>query len=278
MRVLLLNYEYPPFGGGAGVATQALARGLAARGVLVDVVTGGDRDERTTELLWNGTAAEEGLLTVYRVKTRRTAIHQADMGDALSYLRAALPEVRRRLREERYDLLHLFFSLPTGAMLPLLALRDVPVVVSLGGSDVPGYDLHQRSLVRAHRLLRPFTRWIWRRADRVVAVCESLGHQARHTLPALRYSVIPNGVDLARFRPPLRRTRPRPRFRCLAVARLVAPKGLADLIRAIGMLERGRYELEIVGAGPDESSLRRLTADLGLDDRVIFGGSLDPTA
>ena len=45
MRVLLLNYEYPPLGGGAGVATQALARGLASRGVTVDVVTAGTRDE-----------------------------------------------------------------------------------------------------------------------------------------------------------------------------------------------------------------------------------------
>ena len=32
MRVLLLNYEYPPFGGSDGIACQALARGLAARG------------------------------------------------------------------------------------------------------------------------------------------------------------------------------------------------------------------------------------------------------
>ena len=38
MRVLLLNYEYPPCGSGAGLATEALAEGLAARGVTVDVV------------------------------------------------------------------------------------------------------------------------------------------------------------------------------------------------------------------------------------------------
>ena len=43
MRVLILNYEYPPLGGGAGVATEALARGLASRGVTVDVVTAATR-------------------------------------------------------------------------------------------------------------------------------------------------------------------------------------------------------------------------------------------
>jgi glycosyltransferase involved in cell wall biosynthesis len=276
MRVLLLNYEYPPLGGGAGVATQALARGLASRGVTVDVITAGERDECGSEVLWDGHAAQEGLLTVYRVKSRRTGIHQAGMGGALSYLRAALPLVRARMRVEHYDIVHLFFSLPTGAMLPFLSLGETPVIVSLRGSDVPGYDPCQRSLRRAHQALRPLTRWIWHRASRVVTVCESLGRLALRTDPGLRYSVIPNGVDLGRFRPSVRaRSRHPKKVRCLAVARLVERKGVADLIQAIASLERGRYELEIVGSGPDEGRLKELARNLGVSREVIFAGSVD---
>ncbi len=146
MRVLLLNYEYPPLGGGAGVATQALARGLASRGVTVDVVTAGARDECGSEVLWDGHAATEGLLTVYRVKSSRTGVHEAGMGGAFSYLRSALPLIRARMRDEHYDIVHVFFSLPTGALLPFLSLGDTPVIVSLRGSDVPGYDPCQRTL------------------------------------------------------------------------------------------------------------------------------------
>jgi glycosyltransferase involved in cell wall biosynthesis len=276
MRVLILNYEYPPLGGGAGVATQELARGLASRGVRVDVITAGERDECRSEVLWDGHAAEEGLLTVYRVKSRRTGIHEAGMGGAFSYVRSALPLARARMRDEHYDIVHLFFSLPTGAMLPFLRLGDTPVIVSLRGSDVPGYDPRQRSLGRAHKALRPLTRWIWRRASRVVAVCESLGRLALRTDPGLRYSVIPNGVDLSRFRPSARaRSRHPKKVRCLAVARLVERKGVADLIRAIASLERGRYELEIVGSGPDEHRLKELTRQLGMSHEVIFAGSVD---
>jgi glycosyltransferase involved in cell wall biosynthesis len=276
MRVLLLNYEYPPFGGGAGVATQALASGLASRGVTVDVVTAGERDECQSEVLWDGHAAEEGLLTVYRVKSSRTGVHEAGMGGAFSYLRTALPLVRARMRDEHYDIVHVFFSLPTGALLPFLSLGDTPVIVSLRGSDVPGYDPCQRTLTRAHKALRPLTRWIWRRASRVVADCESLGRLALRTDPKLRYSVIPNGVDLARFRPSLRARAQNPkRVRCLAVARLVERKGIADLIQAIAMLERGRYELEIVGSGPDEGRLKDLASLLGVSREVIFAGSVD---
>ena len=39
MRLLLVNYEYPPLGGGAGNATERLAKELAARGVAVKVIT-----------------------------------------------------------------------------------------------------------------------------------------------------------------------------------------------------------------------------------------------
>lgn len=279
MRVLLLNYEYPPLGGGAGVATQALARGLAARGVMVDVITAGERDSCSSEVLWDGHAPEEGLLTVYRVKSRRSGIHEAGMGGAFSYLRTALPLVRARMRDEHYDVVHLFFSLPTGAMLPFLSLGDTPVIVSLRGSDVPGYDPYVRKLGRAHKVLRPLTRWIWRRASRVVAVCESLGRLALRTDPRLRYSVIPNGVDLTRFRPSIRARSRHPRkVRCLAVARLVERKGIGDLIQAIASLERGRYELEIVGSGPDEQRLKDLAELLGVSREVIFAGSVDRAA
>src|SRR5688572_20305894 len=274
MRVLLLNYEFPPLGGCAGVATQALARGLAARGVTVDVVTAGERDECRSEVLWDG-HGEEGLLTVYRVKCTRTGVHEAGMRGALSYLRRALPLVRARMRDERYDIVHVFFSLPTGALLPLLSLGDTPVIVSLRGSDVPGYDRHQRDVQRIHKVLRPLTRWIWRRAARVVAVCESLGRLAVRTDPGLRYSVIPNGVDMSRFRPSSRgRSRHGGKGRCSAVDRLVERKGLSDLIEALAILERGRFELEILGSGPDERRLKDLAARLGVSRKVIFAGSV----
>ncbi|HEX6617683.1 MAG TPA: glycosyltransferase [Gemmatimonadales bacterium] len=263
LRILLLNNEYPPYGGGAGVATEMLARSLAARGLRVDVVTGGSDNDVSSELLWDGDADEEGVLTVHRVRCRRTSLHQAGMLDAASYLVAARPVIRRLLREHHYQVAHFFLSLPTGALLPFLDLRDVPVVVSLRGSDVPP---------------RPLTRWIWRRADRVVASSDDLGTLALRMMPGLRYSVIHNGVDLQRFRPSHRRRFASDRIRCLAVARLVEGKGLRDLLRAMALLERGRFELDIAGTGPDEPILRRMAAELGLGGEVRFLGALDRSA
>jgi glycosyltransferase involved in cell wall biosynthesis len=279
MRVLILNYEYPLLGDGAGVATESLARGLASKGVAVHVVTAGEQSTSESFLVWDGSSPEEGTLTVHRVEARRGGVHRSGMAEALRYLVAALRLVRRLMRSEHYDVIHFFCSLPTGALLPFLNLGDTPVVVSIRGLDVPGYDTYHQPLVLGHRLFLPLTRWIWRRADRVVAVCESLGGLARNTLPTLKYVVVPNGVDLALYRPPSTRRLPRSdRVRCLAVTRLVERKGLADLIHAMSLLPRDRFELEIVGSGPAEQSLRELVAKLGLADSVTLSGTLDRPA
>jgi len=276
MRILVLNYEYPPLGGGAAVATAALAQGLAARGVQVDVVTAGvDAGAERRVLGVPRESTEHPGLDLYRVRSRRTGVHQAGMGGAATYLVAALPLVRRLLRANKYDVVHIFFSLPTGALLPFLNLGATPVVVSLRGSDVPGYDPHNRALQVAHRMLVPLTRWIWHRADRVVAVCESLGRLALCTSPDLRYTVVPNGVDLSLFHPAAMVTpRGATPIRCLAVARLIERKGLGDLLRALALLERGRFQLEIVGGGSDEQSLRHLAEELGVAREVHFVGPL----
>src|SRR5687768_6209691 len=112
MRILVLNYEYPPLGGGAGVATAALAHELVERGVLVDVVTSaahGAGERRTTSR--DDEPVEQGGLRLYRVRSRRIGVHEAGMMGAASYLLNALPLIRRLLRQHRYDAVHDFFSL-----------------------------------------------------------------------------------------------------------------------------------------------------------------------
>jgi glycosyltransferase involved in cell wall biosynthesis len=276
LRILLLNYEFPPLGGGAGIASAALAQRLASRGLIVDVVTSrppGARDSERIAGVPCVTVAPN--LTLFRVWSSRRGVHQAGFVGAGSYLCSAMPVARRLLRARRHDVVHIYFSLPTGALIPALPLGATPVVVSLRGSDVPGYDERNAMLVFAHRVLRPLTRWIWRRAARMVPVCDSLGVLARETSPSLQYTVIGNGVDLDLFRPGADALpRDASPVRCLAVARLIERKGLSDVLRAWSLLPRGRYALEIAGEGPSRGALRALTTEMGLDSEVSFTGPL----
>jgi len=51
MHILLLNYEFPPAGGGAGFATYNIGRELVKMGVKVDVLTSKIEDETDGAIL-----------------------------------------------------------------------------------------------------------------------------------------------------------------------------------------------------------------------------------
>jgi glycosyltransferase involved in cell wall biosynthesis len=58
------------------------------------------------------------------------------------------------------------------------------------------------------------------------------------------------------------------------VGRLVSDKGVDLLLQALKLLQRDGFspDLTVVGSGPEEGNLRKLSAQLGLDRQVTFGG------
>ena len=96
--------------------------------------------------------------------------------------------------------------------------------------------------------------------------------QERFPERANRIRRIYNGLNLAEFgradfssAPPL----------ILAVGRLIAKKGFADLIGACGLIaERGKsFQCEIIGEGPLENELRGQIERLNLQNRVVLPGA-----
>lgn len=80
---------------------------------------------------------------------------------------------------------------------------------------------------------------------------------------------IPNGVDGEQFYPGDRR--PTETLQVICVGRFVALKNQTTLLRALAST-RADVHLTLVGNGPEEASLRRLSTGLGIDDRVTFAG------
>ncbi len=265
MKILLLNYEFPPVGGGAGMATCHLAEALAGLGHDVDVLTSG---------CWGGKPVEKlAGFKVYRVISLRKGVHDSGLRGAITYVGFALPKLSRLIRNRRYDIYHYFFGLPTGlATLLPGGWHSKPYIVSLRGSDVPGYDLFNTKLTLLHNLLKPVTRMIWRRSKAVVAVTNSLKKTALETAPAMPISVIPNGVDADLFKPVDAIPRERSYFKLICVSRLVKRKGVDDIITAMAALQTQDIKLTIVGTGKYHGRLKELSHELGLDGVVEFKG------
>jgi glycosyltransferase involved in cell wall biosynthesis len=66
----------------------------------------------------------------------------------------------------------------------------------------------------------------------------------------------------------------------LSVGRLKEKKGFPVLLRACQILKKNgaEFQCEIIGDGPERSSLERLWRDLGLEDTVTFAGAKPNTA
>lgn len=255
--MLIINYEFPPLGGGAGNATACLAREWALRGHSVEVLTGGFRGLPSREEI-------DGFV-VRRLPTPRKLQGQGSITEMCAFMAASCAAV---LCVAKPDFVIAFFSIPGGPAAWLLnLLRGVPYIVSLRGGDVPGFD--SRNLSCFHEMTNSLTALIWRNANAVVGNSAGLCDLARRFMPGLDVPEIANGVDTNRFTPVS--DTDRARFELLFVGRLAPQKGVDVLLRALADID-GEWRLRIAGDGPERSRLCDLAMELGVSARVEFLG------
>jgi glycosyltransferase involved in cell wall biosynthesis len=243
-----------------------LARELVRRGHDVEVWTARIAGQEPRE--------DRDGLRIHRVTSWRHSIHDCGLRGAASFAVFALHRLRALLRARPYDLIHCYFGLPCGPLgLYGLHAAGIPYVVSLRGSDVPGYDPTRTSLAALHWVLGPSYRRVLSAAAAVVPNSTSLGELMSRYHPGMPYQVIPNAaVDVPETRLDQRASHEPVRLLC--VSRLVPRKGLDILLEAMATLNDASVVLDVVGTGQQADPLRRLTASLQLEDRVRFRGAL----
>lgn len=263
MRLLFVNYEFPPVGGGAAYASLATARELVAMGHRVDFLTSATPGAQNDE--------EIDGIRVFRVRCHRRSVHDIGLLGALSFLAFAVPRLRALAKHNRYDACHYYFGLPTGVLSCVPgAHRASPYIISLRGSDVPGYSPELRKI---HYFMSPITRRIWRRAHRVIANSQDLRRLAAASMPGLRVDVILNGAAMPHT--PSNDVQECAGGRILTVSRLIERKGLDTLIQALARSRDRMLHLDIAGEGPEGPALRQLAHSIGVAGRVRFHGFVD---
>jgi PEP-CTERM/exosortase A-associated glycosyltransferase len=133
-----------------------------------------------------------------------------------------------------------------------------------------------------YRLTRALETHVLKGADAVTTICEGLrGDIIARGLPEQKVTVIPNSVALDRF--PLLEGKDETLLEALGlqgkrvvgfIGSFYAYEGLPLLLEALPLILRQRQDVRLllVGGGPQEETLRQLTTELGLGDKVVFTG------
>jgi glycosyltransferase involved in cell wall biosynthesis len=264
MRILMLNNEFPPLGGGTGTVNKALLERFARHEELeIDLITSalGAHPEREQ---W------ARRVRLFKVPVRNRNLHHSSNRELLTYAARALPLAMRLQRGMRYDLVFAWSAVPAGGVaLALRRMARLPYLVRVCGPDIPGFEQRYGAL---YPILTPTIKAIWHGAALVVAKCEGEADMLRRVDAGVDVALVPNGVDLSAFHPatigdagPLR---------LLCVARLIERKGQHHLIDAVRRLTQAGLDvtLDLVGTGDAQAANQALARELGVAERVRFRG------
>lgn len=238
-KILMLNYEFPPLGGGAGNATYYLLKEFSKYNNLeIDLVTSSTNKYCEEQFADN--------IKIYYLDIGKGAhLHHQSNKDLLKYSWQGYWFCKKLIRQQKYNLIHAFFGVPCGYIAMKLGL---PYIISLRGSDVPG---HNPKFSKIYLLLSPLIKNVWEKAKKVIANSNDLKNTALKTNSNQKIEVILNGVDCGKFKPAAN-LKKKNRFKILYVGRLHSAKGIEYLIEAFRKFKKieNNIELIIVGDGP----------------------------
>jgi glycosyltransferase involved in cell wall biosynthesis len=265
MRILMLNNEFPPLGGGTGTVNAALLQRFARVPELeIDLITSAlgktEEQDRFAE-----------RIQILKVPVNNQNVHHSSNRELLTYAARALPLARRNHRARPYDFCFAWSGVPAGGVaLALRRITGLRYLVRVCGPDIPGFEQRYGMI---YPFLAPVIRSVWRGAEKVVAKCDGEADMIRAVDIKVVVSLVPNGVDLDAFQPgdPIPEDGP---LRLICVGRLIERKGQRHLIEAVRRLVADGVDvtLELVGTGDALLAYKEQVDDLRIGDRVLFAG------
>jgi glycosyltransferase involved in cell wall biosynthesis len=180
----------------------------------------------------------------------------------------------RIIRKEKPDIINAHWLVPQGLVATFIKpFTKVPIVMTAHGSDVFSFRTGYKA-----KLLR----FIAGKADALTVNSTATQSIVKNTYWQ-EAEIIPMGVDLTKFtgKPGSRRFLKEHGINgplLLTVGRLIELKGFRHAIEAMPLIKQSypKAKLVIVGDGPDEEMLKKLSIISGVNENVIFTGRVTP--
>jgi len=257
MKILVLNYEYPPLGGGGGPVAKMLSEGYAGHGHEIHYITmhfaGFPKNE------------EIGNVKIHRIKCIRRKLEICTTIEMFSFLFRAIPYALKLTKKIQFDAVHSHFIIPTSIVAVVLKrFRKLEYIISVHGSDVPGYNPDRFQF--EHRFTGPLLRYLLKNAKHIVALSGYLKQLIQKNITnQYPLEVIPNSIDSN-----IVNHYPGKQNRILLAGRLLKRKGFQDVLKAAKQLDLNGWTIDIAGDGPYMNALKEQAKSLG--NKVVFHG------
>lgn len=269
MKILITTECYRPIINGVVTSVVNLQNELEKNGHEVRILT----------LSPDGRSFTEGGVT-----------HIGSVGALYPGVRTALRVHRRELRELldwKPDVIHSQCEFSTFRMARYIAgALKIPIVHTYHTvyEDYTHYFSPSRTWGRAAVAL--FTRRTLKHVESVVAPTQKVRSLLQNYGVPGDIQVVPTGVDLSQFQaelPAERRLLLRKSLGLseedrvlVSVGRLAKEKNLEEILRFVSRCPHPRLKLLIVGDGPNRQALERRADELGLRERIVFAGMVQP--
>jgi phosphatidylinositol alpha-mannosyltransferase len=243
------SYTYP---GGVGLHVEALAQELLAQGHDVRLLAPCDPPDRRARVLHRGAEPRERPLPDHLVALGRTVGLPANGAVSnLAVTPGAVSRLNRELRHGGFDVLHVHEpNVPVVAWHAVEAAR-CPVVATFHTYSTSALMCGVTANVLGARRM-------YRKLSARIAVSQAARWTAERFYGG-RYTLIPNGVDLAAARPAVRKEGGR--LELLFVGRAEERKGLPVLLRAFEALRAAGVDARLTVAGATADEVEPLLLD-----------------
>jgi glycosyltransferase involved in cell wall biosynthesis len=265
MKILMLNYEYPPLGGGAGICTKYESEGLAKLGHKVTVITTWFKGEKEVE--------ENNNLKIIRLKSKRKVEHKSGIFEKLDWAKKSKEFLKEYCKNNKFDVCITNFTIPGGIVGKYLKKKfKIPFIIISHGHDVPWF--FPKEMFKYHILTFPWIKNICNSCDRLVLLTSQMKENGDKFMGKQKYKnvIIPNGCESNKFKPNYNKKSKK--FKIIFVGRFTIQKDPMTFLKGIKVFSEKNTDflVNILGDGPLRNEMETFVKKNNLSDKINFLG------
>lgn len=259
MRILIPSYDFKPMLGGVANYVHEIASHLTEEhGAQVTVM-----------------ARQMDKANAFDSSVNYKVIRYMSPQSAFLSLPFAIPLIRKLSSQYDAILCPLWFPDATATYLALQFTKNkIPFHVVVHGSEIFDTQNSLKTKIR-HRLIANLKQKVFKNCQSVITVSEFTRRAVlENTIAdATKIHVVHNGVNLKIFKKTGKKTQKT--FHLITVSRLVDYKGIDVVLKSLPLVLKKHPDIlySIVGTGPDEERLKRMTKEFKIEKNVQFLGA-----